>query len=95
MQNMKFKDIRQFCSEIDRISESQDIDTASIDMKDCRVDLVKAPENSGYMPGQIVTRLMHIPTGIAIYSESRQFMLRYPQQALSLLQSRIDAQKTK
>ena len=70
--------------------EAEDVDV-QIDMKDCRIDVMRASGNGGQCvntPDSAV-RLTHIPTGIVIYSQTEKSQLQNKEKAFRLLRSKL------
>ena len=70
--------------------EAEDVDV-QIDMKDCRIDVMRASGNGGQCVNTTdsAVRLTHIPTGIVIYSQTEKSQLQNKAKAFALLRTKL------
>lgn len=70
--------------------EAEDVDV-QIDMNDCRIDVMRASGNGGQCVNTTdsAVRLIHIPTGIVIYSQTEKSQLQNKEKAFRLLRSKL------
>ena len=70
--------------------EAEDVDV-QIDMKDCRIDVMRASGNGGQCVNTTdsAVRLTHYPTGIVIYSQTEKSQLQNKEKAFRLLRSKL------
>ena len=72
------------------MAEAEEVDV-QIDMKDCRIDVMRASGNGGQCVNTTdsAVRLTHIPTGIVIYSQREKSQPQTQEKAFRLLRSKL------
>ena len=70
--------------------EAEEVDV-QIDMNDCRIDVMRASGTGGQCVNTTdsAVRLTHMPTGIAIYSQTEKSQLQNKEKAFRLLRSKL------